>query len=195
MELKIVQLRRKPHGTAFRLKAARFWLMPSSISKLPGSLTLRPERRSRTSSTIALTALSLSPSPTISFTYPLPRPLSPYQSSTNPLCPGGRGSRQILINIKTLTLGRLKAKGDGGDRGWDGWMASPTWSTWVWANSGRQWGTGKPGVLQPMGSQRVSYDLETEQQQWTTQSRVSVNSDFGMPQWYLLLPGSVFLKY
>ena len=110
MELKIVQLRRKPHGTAFRLKPARFWLMPSSISKLPGSLNLRPERRSRTSSTLAPTALSLSPSPTISFTYPLPRPLSPYQSSTNPLCPGGRGSRQILINIKTLTLGKIEGK-------------------------------------------------------------------------------------
>ena len=110
MELKTVQLRRKPHGTAFRLKAAHFWLMPSSISKLPGSLTLRPERRSRTSSTIARTALSLSPSPTVSLTYPLPRPLSPYQSSTNPLCPAGRGSGQILINIKTLTLGKIEGK-------------------------------------------------------------------------------------
>ena len=37
--------------------------------------------------------------------------------------------------------------------------------TWVWANPGRQWGTGKPGVLQFMGSQRVRHDLETEEQQ------------------------------
>ena len=48
---------------------------------------------------------------------------------------------------------RLRA-GEGDDRGWDGWMASPTQWTWLWANSGRQWRTGKPGVLQSMGLQR-----------------------------------------
>ena len=42
---------------------------------------------------------------------------------------------------------RLKAGGKWGDRGWDGWMASLTQWTWVWANSGRQWRTRKPGVL------------------------------------------------
>ena len=47
---------------------------------------------------------------------------------------------------------------------WDGWMASPTQWTWVWANSGRWWRTGKPGVLQSMGLQRVGYDLVTEHQ-------------------------------
>ena len=48
---------------------------------------------------------------------------------------------------------RLKSGGEGDDRGWDGWMASPTQWTWVWVNSG-SWGwTGKPGVLQSMGSQ------------------------------------------
>ena len=62
-------------------------------------------------------------------------------------------------------LGRLRARGEGGDRGWDGWMASPTWWTWVWANSGKWWRTGRPGVLQSMGSQRVGHDLATEQQQ------------------------------
>ena len=60
---------------------------------------------------------------------------------------------------------RLKAGGEGGDRGWDGWMASPTRWTWVWANSGRRWRTGKPGVLQSMESQRVRHDWATEQQQ------------------------------
>ena len=50
---------------------------------------------------------------------------------------------------------RLKAGGEGNDRGWDGWMASPTQRTWVWANSGSWWWTGKPGVLQSMGWQRV----------------------------------------
>ena len=57
---------------------------------------------------------------------------------------------------------RLRAGGEGDDRGWDGWMASLTPWTWVWANSGRQWRTGKPGVLQSMGSQRVRHDWATE---------------------------------
>ena len=42
---------------------------------------------------------------------------------------------------------RLKARGEGDDRRWDGWMASPTWQTWVWVNSWSWWWTGKPGVL------------------------------------------------
>ena len=42
---------------------------------------------------------------------------------------------------------RLKAGGDGDNRGWDGWMGSPTRWTWVWASSRRWWWTGKPGVL------------------------------------------------
>ena len=57
---------------------------------------------------------------------------------------------------------RLKARGEGDDRGWDGWMASPTLWTWVWANSGSWWWTGKPGVLQSVGSQRVRHDWATE---------------------------------
>ena len=46
---------------------------------------------------------------------------------------------------------KLKAGGEGDNRGWDGWMASPTWRTWVWASSRSWWWTGKPGVLQSMG--------------------------------------------
>ena len=53
------------------------------------------------------------------------------------------------------------AGGEGDDREWDGWMASPTWRTWVWVSSGSWWWTGRPGVLQFMGSQRVGHD-------WTT---------------------------
>ena len=60
---------------------------------------------------------------------------------------------------------RLKAGGEPGNRRWDGWMASLTQWTWVWANSGRQWRTGKPGLLQSMGSQRVGHNLVTEQPQ------------------------------
>ena len=59
---------------------------------------------------------------------------------------------------------RLKAKREGVNRGWDGWMASLNQWTWVWANSGREGRTGKPGLLQSTGSQRVRQDLATEQQ-------------------------------
>ena len=55
---------------------------------------------------------------------------------------------------------RQEEKGD--DRGWDGWMASLTWWTWVWASSRSWWWTGKPGVLQSMGLQRVRNDWATE---------------------------------
>ena len=48
------------------------------------------------------------------------------------------------------------------NRGWDGWMASLTWWTWVWASSGSWWWTGKPGVLQSMGLQRVRHGWVTE---------------------------------
>jgi len=57
---------------------------------------------------------------------------------------------------------RLKAEGEGDDRGWDGWMASLTQWIWVWASSGNWWRTGKPGMLQSMGSQRVGHDWATE---------------------------------
>ena len=59
--------------------------------------------------------------------------------------------------------GRLRAGGEGDDRGWDGWMASPTQWRWVWVNSGSWWWTGRPGVLRFMGSQRVGRDWATEQ--------------------------------
>ena len=49
--------------------------------------------------------------------------------------------------VKTLILERLKVGGEGDDRGWNSWMASPTQWTQVWGNSGRWWRTGKPGVL------------------------------------------------
>ena len=57
---------------------------------------------------------------------------------------------------------RLKVGGEGDDRGWDGWVASPTQWTWVWVSSGSWWWTGRPGMLQSMGSQRVGHDWATE---------------------------------
>ena len=57
---------------------------------------------------------------------------------------------------------RLREEGEGDKRGWDGWMASRTRWTWIWINS-RSWRwTGKPGVLQSVGSQRVGHDWATE---------------------------------
>ena len=57
---------------------------------------------------------------------------------------------------------RLKVGGEGDNRGWDGWMASPTQWIWVWVKSGSWWWTGRPGVLQFMGLQRVGHNWETE---------------------------------
>ena len=56
---------------------------------------------------------------------------------------------------KVLTLERLRAGGEGDNRGWDRWMASPTQWTWVWASSRSWWRTGKSSMLQFMGSQSV----------------------------------------
>ena len=57
---------------------------------------------------------------------------------------------------------RLKAGGEGVDKGRDGWMVSPTQWSWVWVNSGSWWWTGRPGMLQSMELQRVGHNWETE---------------------------------
>ena len=57
---------------------------------------------------------------------------------------------------------RLKAGREGGNRGWDDWMASPTQWTQIWVSSRSWWWTGKPGMLQSMGSQRVGHNWATE---------------------------------
>ena len=73
---------------------------------------------------------------------------------------------------KTLMLGKIEGRGQGDDRGWDGWMASVTRWMWVWVNSRSWWCTGRPGVLQAMGSQRVGHDWATELN-WTGLGSVS----------------------
>ena len=90
---------------------------------------------------------------------------------------------------------RLKAGGEGDDRGWDGWMASPTWWTWIWVNSRRWWWTGRPGVLQFMGSQSVGHNWATELS-WTksiTQKLMSCSSTWctksAYPFFFTLLKG------
>ena len=60
-------------------------------------------------------------------------------------------------------LGKIEGRGEGDDRGWDGWMASPTQWIWVWVNCGRWRWTGKPGVLQSSG-----FQSRTRLSDWTT---------------------------
>ena len=60
----------------------------------------------------------------------------------------------------------LGAGGEGDDRGWDGWMASPTRWTWVWVRFGSWWWTGRTGMLRFMGSQRVRHDWATDLNWW-----------------------------
>ena len=66
----------------------------------------------------------------------------------------------------------LKAGGERVDRGWDVWMASPTQWTWVWVSSGSWWWTGRPGMLQSMGMQRVGHDW-ANQLNWTEYAVIS----------------------
>ena len=67
---------------------------------------------------------------------------------------------------KTLMLGRIGEGGEGANRGWDGLLASLTWWTWVWVDSGGWWWTGRPGMLRWMGSQRIGHDWVTELTDW-----------------------------
>ena len=78
--------------------------------------------------------------------YPIPCPLD---------------AKNQLIG-KDWSRERLKLGGEGDNRRWDGWMASPTQWTWVWVGFGSWWWTGKPGMLQFMGLQRVRHDWVTE---------------------------------
>ena len=80
-------------------------------------------------------------------------------------------SSTLATSCKELTYWKshwcwegLGAGGEGDDRGWDGWMASPTRWAWVWVNSWSWWWKGRPGMLRFMGSQRVRHDWATEQQ-------------------------------
>jgi len=97
-----------------------------------------------------------------------------------------------LHDVKNWLIGkdpdgweRLKAGGERDDRGWDGWMASLTRWTWVWASSVSWWWTGKPGMLQSKGSQRVRHDWATELNWCTSVSYLSL---------HLLLSDDSFFK-
>ena len=107
----------------------------------------------------------------------------------------------LMLKLKLQSFGhlmcrvdweKLGAGGEGNDRGWDGWMASPAQWTWVWVNSGNWWWTGRLGVLQSMGSQRVGHDWVTELN-WKqlkvilialfNNSKSSFKIQYGLPRW------------
>ena len=76
---------------------------------------------------------------------------------------------------------RLRAGGEGDDRGWDGWMASLTQWTWVWVDSGSGWLTGRPGVLwRFVGLQRVGHDWATELN-WGIQMKMRTEKHITLP--------------
>ena len=83
----------------------------------------------------------------------------------------------ISMDVSLNKLEGLEAGEEGDDRGWDGWMSSPTWWTWVWLNS-RSWGwTGRPGMLQFMGSQTVGDDWTSELTDWLTENQRTNNKN------------------
>ena len=97
----------------------------------------------------------------------------------------------------------LGAGEEGDDRRWDSWMASLTWWTWVWVNSGSWWWTGRPGLLWIMGSQRVRHDWVTELN-WTDicvlcrcayifwWNRISTTLPISLSVWVIVLPQFVY---
>ena len=105
----------------------------------------------------------------------------------------GHLMRRVDSLEKTLMLGGIEGRRKSG---WDGWMASSTQWMWVWVNSGSWWLTGRFGVLQFMGLQRVGRDWVTELN-WTEVghsfsseeqascnfvAEVTICSDFGAAQ-------------
>ena len=106
----------------------------------------------------------------------------------------GLDFRQVSWNSNTLAtwceeLTHLKCPWCGKDWRWeekgmtglDGWMASPTQRAWVWVNSGSWWWTGRPSVLQSMGSQRVGHNWVTELTELNWAGKISC-----APQTFLL---------
>ena len=76
-------------------------------------------------------------------------------------------------SLATWCWERLKAGGEGENRGQDGWMASPTQWTWFWASSGRWWRTGKPGLLQSSSIHSLSL-VRLFATPWTTACQPAV---------------------
>ena len=104
------------------------------------------------------------------------------------------------VHWKRLWCWEGLGAGEGDDRGWDGWMSSPTRWTWAWVNSRSWWWTGRPGLLRFMGLQRFGHDWVTElnwaelKAHLTLHSRMSGSTWVFLPQW---LSGSLtfFVKF
>ena len=105
--------------------------------------------------------------------------------------------RRTDLFEKTLILGKIEGRREGDDRGWNGWMASPTQWIWVWVNSGSWWWTARPGMLQSMGLQRVRHDwltALTELMMCREQSLAWVRA-ICVSYYYNYLPGSTYTLY
>ena len=110
-----------------------------------------------------------------------------YQSVLKEISPGcslegwcwSRNSNTLATSSKSWLIGKdPDAGGEGDNRGWDGWVASPTRWTWVWVKSGSWWGIGMPGMLLFMGSPRVKHDWATELKWMVKSKRVYAQGDF-----------------
>ena len=87
----------------------------------------------------------------------------------------------------------LMEEGDRDDRGWDGWIVSLTWWTWVWVSSESWWWTGKPSMLQSMGLQRVRHNWVSELN-WTSIGAPHLKlSQLDLPASYLI--SACYLEY
>ena len=105
----------------------------------------------------------------------------------------------------------LRVAVEGDNRGWHGWVASPTRWIWVWVNSGSWWWTGRPGVLWFMGSQRVRHDWATELnwtinsksldlEAWSDQRLIPLHIPTPTPAWvlckrFIVLPSGEYLLF
>ena len=78
---------------------------------------------------------------------------------------------------------KFKAGGEGNDRGWDGWTASPTQWTWVWVGSGSWWWTRRPGVLQSMGLQRVRHNWANDLNWHISSGKLEIPREHSMQRW------------
>ena len=88
-----------------------------------------------------------------------------------------------LENDLTWCWERLKAGGERDNRGWVGWMASPTQWTWLWVSSGNCWWTEEPGMLQSMGWQRVGHNWAIELN-WNEWNRRDGGRTQHVKEWY-----------
>ena len=79
---------------------------------------------------------------------------------------------------------RLRAGGEGDDRGWDAWMALPTQWTWIGVDSGSWWRTARPDVLWFMGLQTVRHD-------WAPELNWMISSSFYMLIWHPYIFGEL----